>query len=100
MCLFNPFFDLDAVNSIIEEAIQTDIATSNVETDSLVEVTDESVIESGFDQIVAEDKKQSESDSEKEEVAPATETDSDAFDPGPVVTESDTTSSAPVPQGT
>jgi len=37
--------DFDAVNSIIEEVIQTDIATSNVEIDSPVEVVDESVIE-------------------------------------------------------
>jgi len=37
--------DLDALNLIVEEAIQTDIATSNVETDSPVEVADESVIE-------------------------------------------------------
>jgi hypothetical protein len=42
--------------------------------------------------IVAEDKKQSKSDSGKEEVAPETETDSDAFDPSPVITESDITS--------
>ncbi|AES65465.2 putative TIR domain, winged helix-turn-helix DNA-binding domain-containing protein [Medicago truncatula] len=35
--------DLDAVNSIIEKTIQTDIATSNVETDSPVEVADESL---------------------------------------------------------
>lgn len=61
-------------------------------------MADESVIESGFDQIVAEDKKQSKSDSGKEEVAPATETDSDAFDPSPVVTESDVTSSELAPQ--
>lgn len=38
--------DLDAVNSIIEETIKTDTTTSNVETDSPVEVADESVIES------------------------------------------------------
>jgi hypothetical protein len=44
--------------------------------------------------------KQSESDSGKEEVAPATETDSDAFDPGHVVTESDITASAPAPRET
>jgi len=71
--------DLDATRNV--DTIQTDIATSNVETDSPVEVADESVIESGEEAFVA-----------------ATETDSDAVEPGPVVTKSDITSSAPAPQ--
>ncbi|KAI5441977.1 polyprotein of EF-Ts, chloroplastic isoform X2 [Lathyrus oleraceus] len=77
--------DISAVNSIVEEAIQPDITTSDVETDSPVEVTDENVIESGVDQIVAEDE---------------TQTDNEAVEPVPVVTESDITSSAPALQET
>lgn len=97
--------DLDAVNSIIEEAIQTDIATSNVETDSPVEVADESLIETDSlvevaDQIVAEDEKLSETDNGKEEFVATTEADRDAVEPGPVVTESEITLSAPAPQET
>jgi len=52
----------------------------------------------GVDEIDAEDEKQSENDNGKEEVAPATQ--SDADEPGPVITESDITSSAPAPQET
>ncbi|XP_058722373.1 polyprotein of EF-Ts, chloroplastic-like isoform X1 [Vicia villosa] len=85
--------DISVVNPIIEEAIQTDITTSDVEIDSPVEATDENVTESGVDQVVAEDEKQSETDNEKEVVA-ATQTDSDAVEPVPV-TETDITSSAP-----
>jgi len=80
------FYD---VNSIIEEAIQTDITTSNVEIDSPVEVDDESVTENGVDQIIAEDEQQSQIDNGKEDVSAATQTDSDAVDPGPVITESE-----------
>jgi len=76
--------DLGAVNSIIVEAIQKDIETSNVETNSLVEVADESVTKSGIDQIVAEDEQQSQTDNGKEEFIPSTET----VEPGPVITES------------
>jgi elongation factor Ts len=92
--------DLSDVNAIIEEAIQTDTTTDDVKTDSSVEVADESVIESGIDQIVAEDEKQSETDNGKEELVAATQTDSDAVEPPPVVTESEFTSSAPAPQET
>jgi len=93
--------DLDAVNSLIEEAIQKDIATINAETDSPVVVADERLIETDSpvevaDQIVAEDEKQSETDNGKEEFVAATE----AVEPGPVVKESDITSSAPAPQET
>ncbi|CAJ2636755.1 unnamed protein product [Trifolium pratense] len=92
--------DLSDVNPIIEEAIQTDTITNDVKADSPVEVADESVIESGIDQIVAEDEKQSETDDGKEELVAATQTDSDAVEPPPVVTESDISSSAPAPQET
>ncbi|CAK8533964.1 unnamed protein product [Lathyrus sativus] len=91
--------DISAVNPIVEEAIQTDI-TSDVETESPVEATDENVIESGVDQIVAEDEKQSEADNEKEELVAETQTDNEAVEPVPVVTESDITSSAPALQET
>jgi hypothetical protein len=47
-------------------------------------VADESVTESGTDQIVCEDKQQSQTDNGKEEFAPATET----VEPGPVIIES------------
>ncbi|PNY07571.1 elongation factor Ts [Trifolium pratense] len=92
--------DLSDVNPIIEEAIQTDTITNDVKADSPVEVADESVIESGIDQIVAEDEKQSETDDGKEELVAATQTDSDAVEPPPVVTESDISSIAPAPQET
>ncbi|GAU12297.1 hypothetical protein TSUD_142060 [Trifolium subterraneum] len=83
--------DLSDENPIIEEAIQTDATINDVKADSPVEVADENVIESGIDQIVAEDEKQSETDDGKEEIVAATQTDSDAVEPAPV-TESDITS--------
>ncbi|KAL5079730.1 hypothetical protein RYX36_008151 [Vicia faba] len=93
--------DISVVNPIVEEAIQTDITASDVETGSPVEATDENVIESVVDQVVMEDEKQSETDNEKEEVVAATQTDSDAVELVPVVTETDITSSAPeLPQET
>ncbi|CAI8594731.1 unnamed protein product [Vicia faba] len=93
--------DISVVNPIVEEAIQTDITASDVETGSPVEATDENVIESVVDQVVTEDEKQSETDNEKEEVVAATQTDSDAVELVPVVTETDITSSAPeLPQET
>jgi len=64
---------------------------SLIETDSPVEVSD---------QIVAEDEKQLDTNNGKEEFVAATEADSDAVEPDPVVTESDITSSEPAPQET
>lgn len=83
--------DLSSVNPVIEEAIQTDVTTSNV--------ADENVTENGIDQIVVEDEKQSETSNEKEEFAAATLTDGGAAEPSPD-TGSDITSSATAPQET
>ena len=52
-------------------------------------MADESVTENGVDQIIAKDEQQSHIDNGKEEVSAATQTDSDAVEPCPVITESE-----------
>lgn len=93
--------DLSTVNPIIEEATQTDVTTSNVETDSPLEIANENVIESG---VVAEDETQSQTSNAKEEFAAAELTYSDAVEPSSdkigTITGSEITSSAPAPQET
>ncbi|XP_061357755.1 polyprotein of EF-Ts, chloroplastic isoform X2 [Gastrolobium bilobum] len=96
--------DLSTVNPIIEESTQIDVTTSNVNTDSPVEIANENVIESGVDHVVVEDKKESQTSNEKEEIAATVLTDSDAVEPSPdkigTITASDIASSAPTPQET
>ncbi|KAL2605920.1 hypothetical protein AAZV13_09G154300 [Glycine max] len=97
-----PEEDLSTVNPIIEEATQTDVTTIDLKTDAPVEIANENVIETGVDQIVAEDEKQSQTPNAMEEFAAAVLTDSDVVEPSPdkndAITESDITSSAPAPQ--
>uniref|UniRef100_A0A0R0LAV7 Elongation factor Ts, mitochondrial n=1 Tax=Glycine max TaxID=3847 RepID=A0A0R0LAV7_SOYBN len=96
-----PEEDLSTVNPIIEEVTQTDV-TNDLKTDTPVEIANENVIETGVDQIVTEDEKQSQTPDAIEEFAAAVLTDSDVVEPSPdkndTITESDITSSAPALQ--
>ncbi|CAJ1951719.1 unnamed protein product [Sphenostylis stenocarpa] len=96
--------DLSTVNPTIEEATQTEITTSDLKTESLVESAIENVIESGVDEIITEDEKQSQTPNVMEEFAAAVLTDTDAVEPSPdgngTITESDNTLTAPALQET
>ncbi|KAE9586019.1 hypothetical protein Lal_00010275 [Lupinus albus] len=96
--------DLSTVNPIIEEATQTDVTTSTVETGSPLEIANENVIKIGGDPIVAEHQKQSQTSNAKEEFAAAALTNIDVVEPNPdkidTITESNITSSVAVPQET
>ncbi|KOM54216.1 hypothetical protein LR48_Vigan10g010800 [Vigna angularis] len=99
-----PEEDTPTVNPTIEEAIQTEVTTNDLQTDSPVETATENVIESGVDVIVTEDEKQSQVPDAVEEFAAAVLTDTDAVGPSPdengTITESDIASSAPALQET
>ncbi|OIW03695.1 hypothetical protein TanjilG_30759 [Lupinus angustifolius] len=77
-----PEGDLSTLNPIIEEATQTDVTTSTVETESPLETANENIIESEFDPIIVEDE-QSQTSNAKEGFAEAALTDSDVVEPSP-----------------
>ncbi|XP_027922448.1 A-kinase anchor protein 200 isoform X3 [Vigna unguiculata] len=77
-----PEEDIPTVNPTIEEAIQTEVTTSDLKTDSPVETATENVIESGVDVIVTEDEKQSQTLNAVEEFAAAVLTDTDVKESG------------------
>lgn len=99
-----PEEDLSIVNPTIEEATLTEVPTSDLKTDSPVETATDNVIESGVNEIVTEDEKQSQTPNAVEEFAAAVLTDTDAVEPSPdgngTITESDIESSAPALQET
>ncbi|CAL0332518.1 unnamed protein product [Lupinus luteus] len=99
-----PEGDLPTVNPIIEEAPQTDVTTSTLETGSPLGIANENAIKIGGDPIVAEHEKQSQTSNAKEEFAAVALTNVDVVEPSPdkidTIIESDITSSVPAPQET